>query len=226
MSHAKNYVDISGKRFGKLTAIKPIGQDKSRSMIWECICDCGGIKHTTYTRLRRGECLSCGCLQRESTGNACRKHGGYNTKLYKVWSSMKQRCMNSNNNRYSDYGGRGITVCKEWMDFTPFKTWAFENGYNSSLTLDRIDNNKGYSPQNCRFVTQAIQAKNKRSNHLITFDGETKTVTEWSKYVGMNESALFTRLQRGWSIERALTQPVQARKKADTNGDHNNDNNA
>lgn len=126
---------------------------------------------------------------------------------------MCTRCNNSNSPRYADYGGRGIDVCEEWRHtFAPFEKWAMDNGYNDTLTLDRIDNNKGYFPENCRFVTYTQNNQNRRDNKLIEFNGEVHCVTEWGRITGIGQSVLSNRLKRGWSVEKALTFPVDHRK--------------
>lgn len=138
-------------------------------------------------------------------------HGEGNSRLYHAWSAMKQRCSNPNNRKYDSYGGRGITVCDEWANsYLAFKKWAIENGYSDCLTIDRIDNEKGYSPDNCRWITNKDQQRNKRNNRLVTINGETKTLAEWSEISGIGHGVLWQRLfNHGWSYEKALTTPVK-----------------
>lgn len=137
------------------------------------------------------------------------KHGDYKTRLYSIYRCMRDRCNNPNNTNYKNYGARGIDVCDEWeSDYFSFKNWATNNGYQKSLTLDRIDFNKGYSPANCRWVNLKTQGNNKRTNHYITYNGKKQTLTQWAEQVGMKPNCLHTRLSRGWSIERALTEVV------------------
>lgn len=141
------------------------------------------------------------------------KHGLRKHRLFSVWNGMKQRCFNSNWYAYKDYGGRGISVTDEWKDdFLCFYHWAMNNGYRQGLTLDRIDNSKGYSPDNCRWVTIKEQSNNRRSNRNITYKGQTKTLAQWSEELGMNFFTLRDRLNNGWSIEKAFTQPVRRKK--------------
>ncbi len=133
------------------------------------------------------------------------KHGGAHTRLYNIWKSMRQRCINPKNSRYSVYGAKGIKVCKEWDDFKKFRDWAIKNGYEKKLTIDRIDNSKGYSPKNCRWVSYKIQANNKTNNRFVTYRGETHTLGEWSEITGIKLATIWARLNKGWSTEDALT---------------------
>ena len=136
----------------------------------------------------------------------------YGTRLYHVWNGMMGRCGNPNNKDFSIYGGRGITVCDEWKTPDIFFDWALKNGYGENLTLDRIDTNGGYSPSNCRWVTNLEQQRNKRNNKMLSFNGETHCVAEWSEITGIDKRTINSRLILGWSIERALTCPVQHHK--------------
>lgn len=136
------------------------------------------------------------------------KHGKRNTRLYGIWLQMKNRCFNTKTERYKDYGGRGITVCDEWKnDFTKFYDWSISNGYQENLTIDRIDNDGNYEPSNCRWVTVKTQNRNARSNHLITFKGETHCIIEWAEITGLTRGCISNRLRYGWSIEDTLTKP-------------------
>lgn len=143
------------------------------------------------------------------------KHGLKKHKLFSVWSNMLGRCYSPTHQAYKDYGARGITVCKEWKeDFVSFFMWAKKEGYRKGLSLDRIDNNKGYSPNNCRWVTMKEQSNNRRSNHLLTFNGRTQTMQQWAEETGINYWTIRDRLARCyWSIEKALTQPTRKRGK-------------
>ena len=145
-----------------------------------------------------------------------KRHGMYGTRLYDIWANMIGRCKNPNNKDYPNYGGRGIFVCEEWKKSDAFLEWSKENGYTDELTLDRIDTNKGYSPSNCRWITNAAQQRNKRNNRIISYNGESHCVAEWAEITGINVRTLDSRLRLGWSVERVLTRPVQ--KKGDRNG--------
>lgn len=205
-------IDRTGERFGRLTIVRFAGVGKNWVGIWECICDCGNIVKVQYNNLYNGTTRSCGCLKREVTTKRSTKHGlsgghGHYTRLYYIWLNMRRRCFSKKSLDYRYYGGRGITICAEWSDYANFYNWAMANGYRDDLTLERIDNNGNYEPSNCRWVTRKEQARNTRQNHLISFNGETKTLAEWAETYGLNRSALLARLQRGWPIELALTTP-------------------
>lgn len=138
------------------------------------------------------------------------KHGGTGTRLYSIFLNMKQRCYNPSTPKYHNYGGRGITICPEWLsDFGLFKNWSIENGYAENLTIDRIDNDKNYSPFNCRWITNSDQQLNKRTNRKVSFNGESKTLSEWAREKGIETKTLESRLNTGWEIGSALnTSPI------------------
>ncbi len=140
------------------------------------------------------------------------KHGGKGTRLWSIYHNMKSRCYNSTTPAYHFYGERGIKVCSEWLnDFTNFREWALNNGYSDDLTLDRIDVNGDYCPLNCRWSTSKEQALNTRRNKMVTVNGETKPLSLWCEYFGINYRTVQDRLHRGWDIELALTSPVQTK---------------
>lgn len=137
------------------------------------------------------------------------------TRLYRIWGLMKNRCNNPNNPAYKDYGGRGITVCQEWHDFVQFKQWALSHGYQDDLTIDRIDFNGNYCPENCRWITMAAQQGNTRANTFYTINGETHHINEWARIYGLKPPTIIQRINHGWSVEEAITTPV----KRNTNHD-------
>lgn len=191
--------DLTGMRFGRLVVMS-LSPERSpyRYKKWICKCDCGNTKSIIGSLLVHGKTRSCGCILGRN----------YDTKsrLYSIWIHMKSRCNNPKHDAYKNYGGRGIKICSEWVnDFMAFKDWALNNGYADSLTLDRIDNNKGYAPDNCRWATNEEQASNKRNNHYITVDGITKTVSQWEKELGLSYGTIYHRLKSGWSERDAVT---------------------
>lgn len=207
--------DITGKRFGRLTAISFHGlSDKNKSRLWFCRCDCGGYAILPVGQLNSGHTKSCGCLRGETTINRSTKHGyASNTKthpLYYVWSSICQRCTNPKNIRFKDYGGRGIGIKTEWKNNPGvFIDWCIENGWKQGLTIERINNNDGYYPHNCKFISHQKQAKNTRRTVYLTFDNKTLSLQAWAKNKGIKPTVIWSRInQLNWSIEKALTTPL------------------
>lgn len=206
--------DITGQKFGKLKVVSfaytKKGNGRNYHSFYNCVCECGNACVVEGAKLRNGHTQSCGCYRHERQVEANTKHKGRYTKLYVVWCNMKGRCYNPKYQRFNTYGARGITVCEEWKnDFGTFQKWAEKNGYNpeskrGECTLDRIDNNKGYSPDNCRWVTNQIQANNKSTNIFITYKGKTKTLAEWSKEIGIKPDTIKNRIKNGWSIEKTF----------------------
>jgi len=196
-------LNLTNKKFGKLTAVKPVGNNKRGSKIWLCKCECGNTKEIVSSLLKSGNTKSCGCIMKSILENRNTVHGlaKKNRRLYNIWCRMRQRCNNSNSSDYDRYGGRGIDVCAEWSSFRSFYNWAINNGYESNLSIDRIDNNGNYQPSNCRWATNIKQARNKRNNHLITYKGETKTLAEWSQITGLDGSLIRYRLKH-WDKEK------------------------
>ena len=198
-------IDLTGQRFGRLVALKFTGDDKNRHRLWECRCDCGRTVNIDINSLRSGKSKSCGCSRKGIN----KTHGKSGTRLYGIWADMLQRTYNPDERCYANYGGRGITVCDEWMEFEAFYQWAIQNGYSEELTIDRIDNDKGYFPENCRWVTRKVQGNNKRSNRRLEYQGQTKTLEDWAILFGMKLGTVANRLNLGLSVEKALEIPVK-----------------
>lgn len=207
-------IDLTGQKFGRLTVLSRVENKKSRAR-WLCECECGNQVVVAGNDLKTGRTKSCGCLSKELLrGNKRRAtHDEHGTKLYIAWKNMRQRANNPNRPDYKFYGGKGIKVCAEWEDYTVFRNWACENGYQEGLTLDRIDVNKDYSPENCRWVDWYVQQNNKSNNHYITLNGETLTLSQWERRTGIDHRVILNRINfLGWSVEDALTKPVRKMK--------------
>ena len=202
--------DLSGEVFGRLTVVKRcedyITAGGNRYSQYLCKCECGNEVMVRANKLTSSYTNSCGCLRRERMSKKATIHGKSHTKLYRTWFHMRQRCSDRNNKDYNRYGGRGITVCSEWEnDFQVFMNWALLNGYSDSLTLDRIDVDSGYYPENCRWSTNIEQMNNTRANHKISYCGQEKTIAEWARIAGLPYNTLYSRLFRyRWPIDKAL----------------------
>lgn len=199
-SYKKNEnIDITGKRFGRLTAIK-----KVKHASWLCKCDCGNEVTLCYSQL--GAVKSCGCLRADAKKNfakQAKKHGEYNTRLYRLYTSVKSRCYYTKHREYHRYGGRGITMCDEWKNsYVAFKEWALTNGYDYSKTgikqsIERIDNNKGYCPENCCFVTSKEQALNRETTYVCEYQGKKYSAFDFANTYGLPYIAVKCRLKKG-----------------------------
>ena len=204
--------DLSGQRFGRLIAIKVSGKALNGNMMWECKCDCGNTTYVHSTSLVSGSTVSCGCYHRERVHETKYKHGETKTRLYRIWSGMFSRCYGSRPKFVSAYTSRNIRVCDDWKDYLSFRDWAKSNGYRDDLTLDRIDVNGNYEPQNCRWATQKTQQNNRTNNHLLTYNGKTQTMSQWADELGVRAMAIQHRIARGWTAEEALSIPIGGRR--------------
>ncbi|BAQ14673.1 hypothetical protein CBB2_2563 [Clostridium botulinum] len=180
-------IDLTGKKFGKLIVIER--DYSSKRTKWICKCKCGKIKSIQAGHLMSGSTTSCGCYQKEKAREANKVHGFTKTSLHNRWKSIKQRCLNPNSQRYKDYGARGITICEEWLDFEKFHEWAIKNGYEENLTLDREDNDRGYCPDNCRWVDYKTNERNRR----ITVKIEDMTLGEIAEKNGFEYKTIVSR---------------------------------
>lgn len=202
--HTNKFIDITGQKFNRLTAIDYVGNQR-----WLCKCDCGKEKIVDAYALRHGKTKSCGCLHDEmarmnSFVEGCphyKTHGASYTRLYREWLSMRNRCRPSYHG-HNSYYDKGVVVCEEWKKFEVFQEWALKNGYSDELTLDRIDVNGNYEPNNCRWVDNITQQNNRSNNAYITIDGITKTLKQWADFYNLNYGMVKMRYQKGWSTER------------------------
>ena len=181
--------DLTGQKFGRWTVLHVIDEDRtgSKPVRYLCRCECGVERPVQYSNLIYGTSQSCGCLERETKRERTLKHGMTHSPLMDSWEHMKQRCLNPKNSKYSFYGGRGIKVCEEWMEFVPFMEWALANGYKNGLTIDRIDPNGNYEPSNCRWVDMEAQRRNTRRSLFIEYDGRVMNQVDWAKEFGCRQ---------------------------------------
>ena len=206
---------LVGKKFGKLTVLKEDkrvprynanGTLKGHRIFYLCKCDCGNIVSVNRDGLLRGSTKSCGCYAKEKAKIANTKHNLTHHRLYNIFHHVRARCLKPNCKTYPQYGGRGIKICEEWKnDFMNFYSWAMSNGYKDNLTLDRIDVNGNYDPNNCRWADMKTQTNNKTNNFLITIFNRTQTLTEWCEEKGLSYEKISARISQGWSIEDAFT---------------------
>lgn len=202
------FKDLTGQRFERWTVVGYAGKRSNNAAIWLCRCDCGTEKRVASSSLIQGHSRSCGCLTAETTRKRRTTHGMSASKEYKTWQMMIDRCTNPNSGKYAYYGGRGISVCARWLE--SFENFIADMGSRPSNhhSIDRIDSNGPYSPENCRWATLEEQRNNQGNNHLLTFEGKTLTIAEWAKLTGISQSIIKNRINRyQWTVERALTTP-------------------
>ena len=211
--------NLVGQKFGRLTVIKRVENDKYNHIMYLCQCECGKTKIIRGSHLKTGETKSCGCYNVEKIVKRSIKHNKCYSRLYHIWIGMRNRCYKQYDNRYKSYGGRGITMCNEWLnDFMSFYNWAMTNGYDENAkrgecTIDRIDVNGNYCPENCKWSNAKTQANNTTKTINLTYKGLTHTLSEWSDIVNISRPTLWARLKvHKWSIEKALTTPIKGRK--------------
>lgn len=198
------YENLTGCKYGKLTVMGLDHIGKNGHAYWLCQCECGNRKIVRASHLKDGHVKTCGCIPPKKT------HGDANQRLYHIWCNMRMRCTNEKDPGFHLYGGRGITVCDEWKTYLSFKNWALANGYSDDLSIDRIDVNGNYEPSNCRWATAREQANNTRKTRFLTYNGETHSVSEWARRLGMNQSTLNMRLNKYmWRVDEALGKEVR-----------------
>jgi len=200
-------IDMTGQRYGRLSVIEMAGHNKHRQRLWRCVCDCGETTEVIGHLLRYGQTQSCGCLQKEAIASVNKKHGKSKSQIWFMHRSMMDRCYLQTSTAYKNYGGRGITVCKRWHDFENF--YADMGDKPKGMTLERIDNDGPYSPDNVRWASYKDQANNRRNNVVLEFQGRKQTMQQWSDEMGLKIQTVWARLNRGWSVDRALTEEVR-----------------
>ena len=211
-----NMKDLVGVRFGRLQVLSEMPyRTKGLKRLWLCMCDCGVTREVTTDHLTTGHTKSCGCLSVDTIRAMRTKHGKSNkTPEYKAWMEMRQRCSNENNQAYPYYGGRGISVCDRWVD--SFENFLVDMGNrpHKGMSLDRVDVNKGYSRENCRWATRTEQSRNRRNVPKYTVGDRSLTLPEWAEVCGISRGTLWQRVVvLGWGIEKAISTQVQTRKE-------------
>ena len=204
-------IEMVGGRYGRLTVIEEAGRIRKEAL-WRCKCDCGNEVCVSGYYLRSGHTKSCGCLIPERTKEANITHGLYGTRIHRIYTNMKTRCYNPNYYLFNRYGGHGITICDEWLranGLANFHKWSIENGYSEKLSIDRIDNKKGYSPDNCRWVTMSDQQNNRTNNRVFIVNGKAKTMAKWAEELGVSYCTLQRHAKSG-DAERYIMEKLYA----------------
>ena len=206
------FKDLTGMRFGAWTVIeraKDSFDNRGYPVVkWHCLCDCGSEADVFGNSLRSGRSTSCGCVHSAIAVKVAKElfttHGESRTRLYKIWAGMMKRCYNQNSSNYPNYGGRGVSVCLDWHSYESFSDWAHANGYSDELSIDRINVDGSYSPDNCRWVSHIEQSNNRRSNKYYVVNGVEHTLAEWARIYDVNYKTLWKKINKGASIEEAL----------------------
>lgn len=201
----------AGEKFGRWQVLKEVSpHPTSGNRMIYCQCQCGSLATVRLADMVTGRSKSCGCISIERTTT----HGLSSKRLYVIWKGMLARCYKPTNDSYSRYGARGISVCEEWKDVAIFVTWAESNGYKDHLSIDRINSDGNYYPDNCRWVTIKKQQNNKSSNRILEHDGKKLNIAQWGELLSLNRRTISNRLRMGWGVSRALTTPVNTRRKS------------
>ena len=211
------FIDLTGKKFNKLTVVKRLENSIGGVSVWLCQCECGNFTTVRGSNIKNGSVKSCGCLLKEGTTTT---HGLSKTKIYGIWNSIKSRCLNPNSESYKRYGARGICVCEEWKNsFESFYLWSIENGYNEKLSIERIDNDGNYCPQNCKWASRKEQCRNRRSNVVFEYMGEKRILTEWCEILNLDYKLVHNRIHKmGWSFEKSILTPKNSKLERAKNG--------
>lgn len=200
--------NMTGLQFGRLNVVAFAGLHEDLSAKWLCVCSCGNSATVRGASLRSGRSKSCGCLKKEIASVTFKRvkttHGKSGSEIYEVWKGIIKRCKNKNKKDFNNYGGRGITVCDRWLDFDNFYSDMGEKP--EGMSIDRINNDGNYEPQNCRWATRSEQSRNKRNNRWFTLNGKTMTLADWADSIGISHSSLSERLEK-YTEEEALTMP-------------------
>jgi len=210
MPRGATFIDLTGQVFGRLTVIARAPSVGDGRAMWRCQCECGEPRVVAGKSLRSGNTLSCGCLHRALASSANKTHGKSRSPLYAIWKGIKKRCYSPKCNNYESYGGRGIRVCERWLN--SFEAFRDDMGERPTPRhqLDRFpDNNGNYEPGNCRWATRTQNGRNTRHNRVVEFRGEKRCLSEWGELLGISSTVIYTRLYQGWSVERALTEPLR-----------------
>lgn len=202
-------IDLTKQKFNRLTVLHRVKNNKRGGTRWKCRCKCGNITVVYTGHLRNGNIRSCGCLRNETTSKRALVHGMCKTPEYKIWKDMKKRCNNTKSAAYKNYGGRGIKVCNSWEnDFMAFYNHIGQRP-TPEHTIERINNNMGYFPNNIKWATIKEQNNNSRNNHRIIINGWNLTITQWANFTGINHRTIRSRINSGWSPEKAIFTPVR-----------------
>lgn len=217
MSKRRPHMDLTGIRFNKVLVVgrgvDAIDKNGRHYETWECVCDCGRHFTSRYFNIIK-PIKSCGCEKYDKFRKMIRKHGDSNSRLNRIWCAMKTRCLNPNSKAYPNYGGRGISICDSWMDYKNFKKWATENGYEDGLSIERIDVNKNYCPENCTFIPLSDQVKNRRCTVYVDVNGEEMMEADAIRLTGISYAVIKRRRDSGVPKERWLDPPRRYRKDA------------
>ena len=197
---------LTGQRFGKLNVMSRAEKNtKSGNAMWICKCDCGNLSTVIGSHLRSGKTSSCGCNRISE-----RSMGHSKDRLYRTWLGMHNRCYDPNHDRFKWYGGKGVSISDDWHDFMTFRIWALSNGYTDELTIDRIDADGNYCPDNCKWVDMKVQANNRSNNRILRYRDKRYTATQLAEAHGLSPHTVFNRLKLGWTVDQIVNTPERS----------------